>query len=70
VLVARSFTQTNDPDGNQIIAYRRADDGMLTPLGVYDTGGRGTGTPHLASQGSVVLSGDARWLFPGGCRQQ
>ena len=57
------YTQTNDPGGNQVIAYRRAADGTLTPLGAYDTGGRGTGKPHLASQGSVVLSDDGRWLF-------
>ena len=43
------YTQTNDPGGNQIIAYRRALDGTLTQLGAYDTGGLGTGTPHLAS---------------------
>jgi 6-phosphogluconolactonase (cycloisomerase 2 family) len=57
------YTQTNDPGGNQIIAFRRSGDGTLTQLGAYDTGGRGTGTPHLASQGSVVLSDDGRWLF-------
>ena len=57
------YTQTNDPGGNQIIAYRRALDGTLTQLGAYDTGGLGTGTPHLASQGSVMLSDDGRWLF-------
>src|SRR4029453_8504652 len=57
------YTQTNAPSGNQIIAYRRAADGTLTQLGAYDTGGRGTGTPHLASQGSVMLSDDGRWLF-------
>src|SRR5207244_893958 len=32
-------------------------------LGSYSTGGRGTGKPHLASQSSVVLSGDGRWLL-------
>jgi hypothetical protein len=57
------YTQTNDPGGNQIIAYRRAADGALTLLGAYDTGGLGAGKPHLASQGSVVLSDDGRWLF-------
>ena len=57
------YAQTNDPAGNQIIAYRRAADGTLTQLGAYDTGGLGTGKPHLASQGSVMLSGDGRWLF-------
>ena len=57
------YAQTNDPGGNQIIAYRRSADGTLTQLGAYDTGGLGTGTPHLASQGSVMLSDDGRWLF-------
>jgi 6-phosphogluconolactonase (cycloisomerase 2 family) len=57
------YTQTNDPGGNQIIAYRCAADGTLTQLGAYDTGGLGTGKPHLASQGSVMLSDDGRWLF-------
>jgi|Tabmets5t2r1_1033131.scaffolds.fasta_scaffold14863_1 6-phosphogluconolactonase len=57
------YTQTNDPGGNQIIAYRRAADGTLTQLGAFDTGGLGTGKPHLASQGSVMLSDDGRWLF-------
>ena len=57
------YTQTNDPDRNEIIAYRRAIDGTLTPLGAYDTGGLGLGKPHLASQSSVVLSRDGRWLF-------
>ena len=57
------FTQTNDSDRNEIIAHRRALDGTLAPLGVYDTGGLGMGKPHLASQGSVVLSRDGRWLF-------
>jgi hypothetical protein len=33
------YTQTNDPSGNQIIAYRRSPDGTLTQLGAYDTGG-------------------------------
>jgi 6-phosphogluconolactonase len=57
------YTQTNDPDHNEIIVYRRTFDGSLTPLGAHDTGGLGLGKPHLASQGSVVLSGDGRWLF-------
>jgi 6-phosphogluconolactonase len=60
---AAVYIQTNDPDGNQVIAYGRAVDGKLTRLGAYDTGGLGTGKPHLASQGSVVLSDDGRWLF-------
>jgi 6-phosphogluconolactonase len=57
------YAQTNDADRNEIVAFRRAADGSLTPLGSHDTGGRGTGKPHLASQGSVVLTADRRLLL-------
>jgi 6-phosphogluconolactonase len=56
------YVQTNDANDNEVIAFRRAQDGALTPTGRYSTGGRGTGVPHLASAGSVVLSDDGRWL--------
>jgi 6-phosphogluconolactonase len=56
------YVQTNDANDNEVIAFRRAEDGALTPTGRYSTGGRGTGVPHLASAGSVVLSDDGRWL--------
>ncbi|MFJ1790922.1 lactonase family protein [Kitasatospora griseola] len=53
------FVQTDDPAGNQIIAYRRAGDGRLTQAATYDTNGLGgvlTGSvaDHLASQGSLT----------------
>jgi 6-phosphogluconolactonase len=57
------YVQANDATGNEVIAFSRAEDGVLVPLGRYATGGRGTGLPHLASAGSVVLSGDGRWLL-------
>ena len=57
------YVQTNDANGNEVIAFSRAVDGALTPLGRYSTGGRGTGLPHLASAGSVVLSDDDLWLL-------
>jgi 6-phosphogluconolactonase len=59
----RIYVQTNDAERNEIIAFDRSGDGRLSPLGRYDTGGRGTGKPHLASQGSVVLSDDGAWLL-------
>jgi 6-phosphogluconolactonase len=59
----RVYVQTNDAERNEIVAFDRAGDGRLTPLGSYETGGRGTGKPHLASQSSVVLSGDGAWLL-------
>ena len=57
------YVQTNDATNNEIVVYRRAADGSLAPLGRYATNGRGTGKPHLASQSSVVLSDDGRWLL-------
>jgi 6-phosphogluconolactonase len=59
----RICVQSNDVQRNEVIAFDRAGDGRLTLLGRYDTGGRGTGKPHLASQSSVVLSDDGNWLL-------
>jgi 6-phosphogluconolactonase len=59
------YLQTNDAEKNEIVAYSRATDGSLSYLGAYETGGRGTGKPHLASQNSIVLSENGRWLLVG-----
>jgi 6-phosphogluconolactonase (cycloisomerase 2 family) len=60
---AAVYVQTNDATQNEILSFRRAEDGALVPSGRYSTGGRGTGQPHLPSQGSVVISEDGRWLL-------
>jgi 6-phosphogluconolactonase len=60
---AAVYVQTNDAARNEVIAYRRSEDGSLAPLGRYGTGGRGTGEPHLPSQSSLVLSADGQWLL-------
>jgi 6-phosphogluconolactonase len=57
------YVQANDATANEVIAFNRAENGALAPLGRYPAGGRGTGVPHLASAGSVVLSDDGRWLL-------
>jgi 6-phosphogluconolactonase len=57
------YVQTNDATDNEVIVFSRAEDGALALLGRYSTRGRGTGLPHLASAGSVVLSDDGRWLL-------
>jgi 6-phosphogluconolactonase len=57
------YVQTNDATENEVIVFSRAEDGALAPVGRYSTGGRGTGLPHLASAGSVMLSDDGRWLL-------
>lgn len=53
------FVQTDNPAGNQIVAYDRAPNGTLSQAAVYDTGGlggqlEGSVVDHLASQGSLA----------------
>jgi 6-phosphogluconolactonase len=57
------YVQTNEPERNRLLALRRAEDGALTFAGAYETGGVGDGKPHLTSQGSVMLTGDGRYLL-------
>jgi 6-phosphogluconolactonase (cycloisomerase 2 family) len=57
------YLQTNDAERNEVAAFRRAEDGRLEPLGRFETGGRGTGVPHLTSQGSVVLTEEGEHLL-------
>ena len=56
------YVQTNAAP-NEVIAFRRADDGSLDRIGSVATGGEGDGTPHLQSQGSVTLTGDGQYLL-------
>src|SRR5215204_2823825 len=56
------YVQTNAAP-NEVIAFRRADDGSLDPIGSVATGGDGDGSPHLQSQGSVTLTGDGQHLL-------
>jgi 6-phosphogluconolactonase len=56
------YVQTNAAP-NEVIAFRRADDGSLDRIGSLATGGEGDGSPHLQSQGSVILSGDGQYLL-------
>jgi 6-phosphogluconolactonase (cycloisomerase 2 family) len=56
------YVQTNSAP-NEVIAFRRAADGSLDRMGSVPTGGDGDGSPHLTSQGSVVLTGDGRHLL-------
>jgi 6-phosphogluconolactonase (cycloisomerase 2 family) len=60
---AAVFVQTNEADANRVVVFRREGDGRLAQLESHLTGGRGDGTPHLTSQGSVVLSGDGAHLL-------
>jgi len=59
---AAVFAQTNDAQANELVAFSRGADGR--PAGVVRraTGGRGTGVPHLPSQGSIVVDSEAAHL--------
>ena len=56
------FAQTNAAH-NEVIAYSRDADGMLTQAGTFATGGAGSDEAHLPSQGSVTLTKDRRHLL-------
>jgi 6-phosphogluconolactonase (cycloisomerase 2 family) len=63
-----AFVQTDDPNGNTIVAYDRADDGTLSFAASYPTGGLGgvlTGSvvDHLASLQSLVYDRRDALLF-------
>ena len=62
-MTAAIYVQTNDASDNEIVAFSRSEEGQLSPLGRYSTGGRGTGEPHLPSQNSIVIGDDGRWLL-------
>jgi 6-phosphogluconolactonase len=69
------YIMTNNEVMNQIIAFYRDKNGMLTFVGSYPTYGRGTGTKEvstatandgvdpLTSQGALTLSRDGRFLL-------
>ncbi|MDM5222412.1 beta-propeller fold lactonase family protein [Peribacillus sp. NJ11] len=73
--VSMVYMMTNNEVMNQIIAFYRDMNGMLTFVGAYPTHGRGTGSKEvstatandgidpLASQGALTLSRDRRFLL-------
>lgn len=56
------YINTNQVDGNHIVAIRRGSDGNLSPLQTISTGGSGTAGP-TELQDSVVLNEDHSLLF-------
>jgi 6-phosphogluconolactonase (cycloisomerase 2 family) len=56
------YTLSNQASGNAVLAYRRSQNGSLTPSGTYASGGNGTGG-GLGSQGAVTFSRDGELLF-------
>jgi 6-phosphogluconolactonase len=64
-VVGAVYTMTNDPTGNEVVVFHRDHEGVLTKAGSVPTGGLGSGGGFdpLASQGSIVLSEDHRWVM-------
>ena len=60
--VGAVFVQANE-ERNRVLAFARDAEGNLGDPVSHETGGRGTMTPHLPAQGSVVLSQDRRFLL-------
>lgn len=62
------FVQTVEASGNHVLAFRRGDDGSLTPSGSYATGGAGVAASGavvdpLASQGGLTYDASHGLLF-------
>ncbi len=56
------YTTSNDPAGNQIVSFRRASNGNLTPNGFFATGGTGLGA-GLGSQDALVFDAKKNRFF-------
>ncbi|HZH66569.1 MAG TPA: beta-propeller fold lactonase family protein [Flavisolibacter sp.] len=56
------YTLSNQPGGNNVLAYSRAADGTLTYEAAYSTGGTGTGG-GLGNQGALILTQDGGELL-------
>ncbi len=59
------FLMTNSNTGNEILQYARNANGSLVSVGKTPTGGNGSGgtTDPLASQNSLLLTSDSRFLL-------
>ena len=60
---AAVFAQTNDAQANELVAFSRDAEGRLAGAGRFATGGRGTGAPHLPSQGSIAIDAEGSRLI-------
>ena len=56
------FTSTNSALANSVVMFHRADNGSLTPISEFFTGGVGTGAA-IGNAGAVTLSPNHKWLF-------
>ncbi|MEJ2640360.1 MAG: beta-propeller fold lactonase family protein [Desulfosarcinaceae bacterium] len=63
--VGAVYVMNNNADDNGVVAFKRDFRGRLTPGRTYLTGGSGMGEglDPLASQNSLIISPNKRWLF-------
>lgn len=64
------FAMTNDPINNEVTAYQRDTDGLLTPAGTFSTGGQGSGVFEQSANSLILgeqspnnLNGGSKFLF-------
>ena len=60
--VGAAFSMTNATTGNEIVAFDRDAQGLLTQVNSFATNGMGTGQA-IASQGSIIMSKDGKHLL-------
>ncbi len=57
------FTMSNETDGNEVVYFRRNQNGTLTKAGEFDTGGKGTGKSIITSSDPIELTKDNKFLL-------
>jgi 6-phosphogluconolactonase (cycloisomerase 2 family) len=56
------YTLNNSSTGNAVLVFSRTADGHISPIGVFPTGGKGTGK-GLGNQGALAIDAANRLLF-------
>ncbi len=64
------FAMTNDPTNNEVVAFSRGTDGLLTPAGSFPTGGTGSNLFEQSANGLILgeqspnnLNGSYKFLY-------
>lgn len=57
------FTLSNQTDTNEVVFFRRGEDGTLTEAARFDTGGTGTGKSIIGSQHPLQITQDNKFLL-------
>ena len=68
IQIGAAADAVSDPQVNEVVAFSRSTDGVLTQIGVFPTGGlgeniRASGANPLASQDPLIVSKDNQFVF-------